>query len=406
VLLAISIFLAACTAAVIGAGFTRNRIPVAVSVVTAAALRIAFALMTSQPYTPHDTRVYFRATGELVLRGREPLQNLPGREWNFLELMPYIHAAELKTGLPWVLAIKIAPIAADVVLVWIVSRLAGADGRTRALQYAVNPLSLMVASLHGQVEPVALALALGGVLVLRTRRPFLAGVLLGAAVAAKTWPVLILIAVLPGRAPKRAARILAGAAVVPVLCLASGALFLGTDIPRALSRVLSYSGYVQSWTWSAALWFSHPSVGGYRSSVSGLADALILAGVVVTLFLLRRRPPEARALGVLCAVLICTAGFGVQYLMWVLPLAMAISGIWRYGYLIAASAWAALAYIIPLSSLDARRFLSWLPAAMLVALIVEQVRGRSLATHQETTDNRMESGPPPQTLSPLHRERP
>jgi hypothetical protein len=405
VLLAISIFLAACTAAMIGAGYTRNRVPVAASVVVAAALRIGFALLTSRHYTPHDTRAYFRATGELVLRGREPLQYIPGREWNFLELMPYIHAGELKTGLPWVFAVKIAPIAADVVLVWIVSRLAGADGRTRALQYAVNPLSLLVASLHGQVEPVALALALGGVLVLRTRRPFLAGVLLGAAVAAKTWPVLILVAVLPGRAPRRAARILAGAVVVPVLCLLSGALFLGTDIPHALGRVLSYSGYVQSWTWSAALWMWHPSVGGYNSSIKYVADGLTLAAVAVTLFLLRRRPPEARALGVLCAALVCTAGFGVQYLMWVLPLAMAISGIWRYGYVIAASAWAALAYLVPPAQFT-RQVLSWLPAAMLVALIIEQVRVRSLAGQPQTADNRAESGAPPQPVSPLRRERP
>jgi hypothetical protein len=378
VLLAISIFLAACTAAMIGAGFSRNRVPVAVSVVIAAALRIAFALMTSQRYTPIDTRDYFRATGELVLQGREPLQNLPGREWNFLELMPYIHAAELKTGLPWVLAVKIAPIAADVVLVWIVSRLAGADGRTRALQYAVNPLSLLIASLHGQIEPVALALALGGVLVLRGRRPVLAGVLLGAAVAAKTWPVLILLAVLPLRRPADAARILAGSAVVPVLCLASGVVFLGTNVPRALALVVSYTSNVRNWTWSGAwLALHHVSNGGYDAAIGGIGAGLVVAGAAVTLYLLRRHPPEVRALGVLCAALACTAGFGAQYMMWVLPLTIALAGGWRYAYLLAATAWDAIAYLmrsVPGPQLTVTRLLSWVVAATLVGLIVEQVR--------------------------------
>jgi hypothetical protein len=372
----ISIFLAVCTAAMIVVGRSRDRVPVAVSVAIAAVLQIVFAIMTSRNYTPRDTRVYFRATGQLVLHGHDPLQSLPGRQWNFLELMPYVHAAELRTGLPWVYAVKIAPIVADLVLVWLVARLASRDGRTRALQFAVNPLSLLVVSLHGQVEPVALALALGGILLLRKDRLVLAGILLGAAVAAKTWPLVILVAVLPARRPWRSARILIGSAVVPALCLLSGAVFLGTNIPHALSRVASYSGYVRMWTWTGTwLAVGHPRINGYDSPISGLASALIVAGVVITLILLRRRPPEARALGALSAVLLCTAGFGTQYLFWVLPLTLAISGIWRYGYVLAAAAWAAANYLVPSNLprwINDLRLLSWVPAAMLVAIIVEQ----------------------------------
>jgi hypothetical protein len=377
-LLTICIILTACTIAMIAAGWSRNRVPVIISMVIAAALRIAFAVLASG-YTPHDTAVYFREVGSLVLHGREPALYMPYRSWNFLELMPYVFAAEQKTGLAWVDAVKIAPIAADVVLVWIVSRLAAADeGKTRALQYAVNPLSLLIASLHGQVEPVALAFALGGVLVLRARRPVLAGVLLGAAVAAKTWPVLILLAVLPLRRPADLVRILAGSSVVPILCLASGDYFLATNVPRMLARVTSYTGNVLNWTWSAAwLALHHRSSGGYLPAVGAVGAALVVIGVAVTLYLLRHHPPEVRALGVLSAALAATAGFGNQYLMWVLPLAIALAGRWRYGYVLAATAWDGIAYLMvssPSARLTATRLLSWLVAAMLVGLIVEQVR--------------------------------
>jgi hypothetical protein len=371
--------IASCAVAMVAAGYTRNRVPVAVSVALAAALRVTFALMTSTRFTPRDVAVYFRATAEAVLHGHDPLMTLPGREWNFLELMPYVHALELKSGLPWVVAVKIAPIAADLVLVWIVSRLAGAEGRTRALQYAVNPLSLLVVSLHGQVEPVALALALGGILLLRRERPVLAGVLLGAAVAAKTWPVVILVAVLPLREPRRAARIVAGSAVVPVMCLAPGVLFLNTNVPHAISRLISYSGFVYNWTWSGTWEILGHRGTGYNSPLSGPASLFIVAGVAATLWLLRRHPPEARALGGLAAVLVCTAGFGTQYLFWVLPLTIALSARWRNQYVIAASAWAALAYLTPLRTIATRDYLiglSWLPAALLVAIITEQVRRR------------------------------
>jgi hypothetical protein len=68
--------------------------------------------------------------------------------------MPRVHFLELKAGLPWACAAKIVPIAADVIIVWLVSHLAW---RTRALQYALDPDSLLVAGLHGQVEPIALS---------------------------------------------------------------------------------------------------------------------------------------------------------------------------------------------------------------------------------------------------------
>jgi hypothetical protein len=378
------LFLACCSAAMIAAGYTRNRVPVAASVVLAAVLRVVFALMTSTRFTPRDVSLYFRATADAVLHGHDPLMTLPGREWNFLELMPYLHALELKSGLPWVFAVKIAPIAADLVLVWIVSRLAGDQGRTRALQYAVNPLSLLVASLHGQIEPVALAFALGGVLLLRRHRPVLAGILLGAAVAAKTWPIVILVAVLPLRQPRQAARILAGSAVVPVACLASGAAFLGTNVTHAISRLISYSGFVDNWTWSGTwMLVSHKGPIGYNSPLIRPADLLIVAGVATALWLLRRRPPEVRALGGLAAILVCTAGFGTQYLFWVLPLTIALSSRWRNQYVIVASAWAAIAYLSPFGPVATRDFLiglSWLPAALLVTIIAEQM-GRKPAEY-------------------------
>ena len=377
-IIAIWLVIALSTVAMIAAGFSRNRVPVAVSVVIAAMLRVVFALMTSQRYTPRDVRDYFRETAELVLRGREPLQFMPGREWNFLELMPYVHALEFSSGLPWVYAVKIAPIVADLVLVWLVSLLAGRDGRTRALQYAVNPLSLLVVSLHGQVEPVALAFALGGIVLLKKERPVAAGILLGAAVAAKTWPIIILLAVLPLRQPRRAGQIVLGSTVVPAACLLSGVVFLGTNVRHALTRIVSYSGYVREWTWSGTYMTLFRHVGaGYDSKLSAPATILIVAGVATALWLFRRHPPEARALAALCAVLACTAGFGIQYLFWVLPLTIALAGAGRYWYAAMASGWAAIAYLLPFGTYATPVWLtglSWLPASALVAVIVEQYR--------------------------------
>ncbi|GGM06066.1 glycosyltransferase family 87 protein [Nakamurella endophytica] len=374
------IVLAACTVALLVLGRSRTAVPLGVSVLVGAVLRIGYAALTSRRYTPNDVASYFQSTGRLVLEGRDPVHDLPHRQWNFLELMPWVHAAELQTGLPWVYAVKIAPILCDLVVIVLVARLARSDGPARALQYAVNPLSLLVVSLHGQVEPVALALALGAVVLLRRRWPVLAGVLLGAAVAAKTWPVVILVAVLPLRRPVVALRILVGAAVVPVLCLLSGVLFLDTDPVHDVLHMTSYSSYVSLWTWSAVVIQTVDVKGGYDSPVGSVGSLLLLAGVAVTLYLLRRRPPEVRAFGVLCAALICTAGFSTQYLMWVLPWAFLLSGPVRLWFVAASTAWGAVFYLHPFPEYEQYlRGMSWLPWALLVLLLVEQVRQARVA---------------------------
>ncbi|QNK82761.1 glycosyltransferase family 87 protein [Nakamurella sp. PAMC28650] len=377
------ILLGLTTAATFAAGFTRNRVPVAVSVGVAVVVRVAFAALTSVAYTPIDVRQYFRQTANLVLLGQDPLHDMPGRQWNFLELMPFVHAAELRTGLPWVYAVKIVPIIADCVIVWIVSRLASSDGRNRALQYAFNPLSLLVVALHGQVEPIALALALGGVLVLRARRPLLGGVLIGAAVAAKTWPVLILLTVLPLRSPSRIVRILIGSALVPVLCLLLGVALLDTSPISDLKRMASYSSFVQLWTWSGVLvqLGRHRNLSEYNSPLSGLSSAFMVISVVIVLILLRRRAPEIRTMAALSAVLIVTSGFGVQYLMWALPLIVAISDRWRFTYILTAGGWAAAFYLSPATKSVLNPYLaglSWLPATLLFLVIAEQVQKEGL----------------------------
>jgi len=93
------IFLAVCAVATVLAGLSRNRVPIAASVAVAAVLQIAFAALTSRRYTPHDGAAYFQMTAELLLQGKDRVHDMSGRQWNFLQLMPAIHALELKSGL-------------------------------------------------------------------------------------------------------------------------------------------------------------------------------------------------------------------------------------------------------------------------------------------------------------------
>lgn len=353
-------------------GVRRLAVPVWASMAVALVLRVFYALLTSREFTPHDVSSYFYTTGALVLKGEDPLSHFPnGRDWNFLELMPYVHALEIKSGLPWVYAVKITPIIADVVLVWLVAQLAAPrDGQVRALQYAVNPLSLLVVSLHGQVEPVALAFALGGILAARKDRWWLGGLLLGAAIATKTWPAVIALAVLPLSRPREVLKLVEGAVIVPVVMLLSGTVFLDTHPLSAIHRVVAYSSFVDNWGWAGTMVAAgNRKAPGYGTTVGHVGSVLIAVAVAAVLVAFRRRPIDVRAMVVLSAVLAVTAGFGNQYLLWPLPLMFAVGGSPRIAYVGTASVWAGISYLTHWPAATELGFLvgfSWLVIATLV----------------------------------------
>jgi hypothetical protein len=339
------ILIAGCSVAVLVVGGRRVRVPVWAAMVVALILRGAFVWVVSASLTPHDVAGYFHTAGALVLHGEDPLSHMPGREWNFLELMPYVFAGEIKTGLPWVYAAKIAPVISDVAITGLVGRLAGTEREVRALQYALNPLSLLVVALHGQVEPVALAFAMGAVVMAKKDKWAWAGVLVGAAVAAKTWPVLIVLAMMPFRRPRRCGELLAGAAAVPVALLVSGVVFLDTRPVRALVHVVSYTSIVDNWGWGGTLVTAGVAHVGYGTAVGHAGSALVAISVVGILVAFRRYPLEARALAVLAIFLVVTPSFGNQYLLWPLALIFVAARRSRVYYLLAATAWDGVGYL-------------------------------------------------------------
>ena len=117
--------------------------------------------------------------------------------WHFLPMIPYVYALLLWIGIPWEVAGRLVTVVSDIVLIPLVGKLAGGEkAALRAFQYACNPLAILVASVHGQVEPVSLVFGVAAFVVARnarTERPvrnaILAGLLMGLALCAKSWPI-------------------------------------------------------------------------------------------------------------------------------------------------------------------------------------------------------------------------
>ena len=202
---------------------------------------------------------------------------------------------------------------------------------TNAAQFALSPVLLLTAMLSPDIFGVALVSA--GIWAWSRRRPALAGALLGLAVTARTYPLLILLALVllglrTGRfaAVGRALAAAAGAGAVvllPFLVANPGAILVSYekwwDSPPGLGS-----------PWMIPQLVGHPMPTGAGTLLT--AVGLLVTALVGGVFALstRRRPTLAEVALVLVALALVTGkAFPVQASLWLLPL-VALCGLrWR-----------------------------------------------------------------------------
>ncbi len=202
---------------------------------------------------------------------------------------------------------------------------------THAAQLALSPVLLLTAMISSDLFGVALVSA--GIWAWSRRRPVLAGALLGLAVTARTYPLLILLAlVLLGVRTGRltaVARTLAAAAVA----VAGVLLPFLVGNPGAVLRPYrawwdAAPGLGSPWMIPQLVGHPLPAGAGTLLALVGLAVA-VAAGVAVALGTIRR-PTLAEVSLVLVAVALLTGkAFPVQSSLWLVPL-VALCGVrWR-----------------------------------------------------------------------------
>lgn len=277
-------------------------------------------------------------------------------------LMALAHWLSLSYNWPFPLLVKLPAILADVAitaLVYLAGRklwgLAGPlasepagmpsvpdPASFAALLYALNPISLYVAAYHGQFDALPLLCALlawywfrfsgaaaGGQLT--------AGLLLGLGVLDKTWPAIFLpLFLLHAHGVAARARLVAGAAIPVVAGLAVYLAFWPSTLWDVLRTVLGYHAVAGWWGYSAVLnllkaaaW--QPGFAWLRplepAMLFTLAERYGTYVTLATLGLFYLAAGRSRSLleGMLTTILLLftvTAGFGVQYLSWLVPLAL------------------------------------------------------------------------------------
>ncbi len=373
-----ALVLVICTCASVLALWRGWSPPLMVTLGIGLALRLLVVYL-AYGHTPMDVAVIFRHVAHAVLRHRDPLATLPRYQWNFLPLSDYLLAVELKTGWPWQVAVKLLPVACDVATIGLVGFFARPSAQNKArLLYALNPLALLVSAWHGQIEPIAIMLGLSALLLARQHHGLWAGIVLGLAVATKTWPLLFAPGVFRDIPRGRWWQTALGAVAVLAAVEASSPLLLHGRVRHDATVVLGYRSLVGWWGWTGILRYLHLAGFGYAGpnidAIQRLGTLITAVTLVAVVFVFRRCSGPDLTVAVLLAFLAVAAGFGPQYLLWPAALLCASRRPAGYVYLFLASVYTAVFYLYALPGHV--EISSW-PGALLqvcsVALIIAAV---------------------------------
>jgi len=224
------------------------------------------------------------------------------------------------THIPFYLLIKLVPIAADIVLtllLYFVAEEYGCWPWKTALAYALNPISIYCSAIHGQFDAIPTLCATVAVVMIGRRRPIGAGIWLGIAAAFKTWPLFILPALLaPLRPIRRQAQMAAAIAIgIFITALLLPWPFFGFS---TVTGVLRYRSAISWWGLSSISFLA----GGALSANLFSAIFFTAMGLTALLLLATRAEATRGALLLLLTFYVATPGFGLQYLIWIVPLAL------------------------------------------------------------------------------------
>jgi hypothetical protein len=257
---------------------------------------------------------------ELYRQGVEPM---PGRRQPFSHSPPLIHGLlllkqlENKSGLPVRFWLRVCCALADFACIGLLWKI-GVRSRASLLLTMLAPVSIMISGFHVNTDPLLVCGILSCVCLIQSRRFASAGIALGIALSIKLAALVFIPALLIAAGAKRSTTILGAAGV----CFCGLSLPYIWEFPGAIfTSMLNYAGLYGFWgipaisllTGADGLHFWYERFGKFVAlGAVGLAAIVIRNG--------ERREEMLQNCGLSAALfLLFTPGFGVQYLVYLVP---------------------------------------------------------------------------------------
>jgi hypothetical protein len=259
---------------------------------------------------------------------REGVESQPGHTEPFSHSPPLIHLLlllkklENRSGLPVRFWLRVCCALADLACLGLLWKI-GVRSQIGLLVTALAPVSLMISGFHVNTDPLLVCAILASVCLIRSRHFAWAGVAVGAALSIKLSALIFVPALAIAAGAKRSAA-MAGAAVI---------CFYGLSLPfiwefpgTILSSVMKYAGLYKYWgipafsllTGADGVYLWYERLGKFIA-----LGAIGVAAVVVhkrAIWKKGRQEDLLLSCGLSAALfLLFTPGFGVQYLVYLVP---------------------------------------------------------------------------------------
>jgi hypothetical protein len=254
---------------------------------------------------------------------REGVEPAPGDKQSFSHSPPVIHGLlllkglENQSGLPVRFWLRVCCALADLASLGLLWKI-GVRSRAALLLTALSPVSLMISGFHVNTDPLIACAVLLSVCLIRSQRFAWAGAALGVALSVKLTAVVFVPALAIAVGAKKSAVIVG----IAVLCFCGLSLPYIWEFPKTIATsILTYAGLSRLWGISGLSlltgadgffqWYGH----------IGKFVALALVGMVAVVVGNRgRRQDVLSNCGLLASIfLIFTPGFGIQYLVYLVP---------------------------------------------------------------------------------------
>ncbi len=261
-----------------------------------------------------DDILSFVTLGEVVVRGAS---NYPSLYFPFIA---YLGGASvlLKNFLNPLLFLRLVFSLFDVGTVWLIVKLT--KNKRTALLYTLNPLSIIVFNIHGQMDAIPIFFFLLSIYTFLRRKEVWTSLILSFAIFTKAWPALF---VLPLWKRFKNKLYFLAIAIFPVVSVFLHSWLFGTMVQDIISPIQSYRGVYDVWGIGNILALIKPYVSPAFLEL-GIVKKSILASLFLAVYLTfcllyRRKKITSEILGIMLFFFSFTPTFGAQWLTWLLP---------------------------------------------------------------------------------------
>lgn len=263
--------------------------------------------------TNYDLQSYLQV-GELTLKGINIYPDIANLHHPYLPFFLYLEAFAFylkRFIIDPIIVIKIINVIFDLGILYLVYLLSKKNIKTAYL-YAINPVTILITTLHGQFDVIPIFFILLTIYLLQQKKELASILSFSFAVLTKTWPILFFIPI--ARRVKNK-RLLILIIIFPILFSLLYLLKFKTNLINVVITVSSYQGLWGIWGFSGLL----GQLGRLGIFWQKLTTLIFLTYFFSYSYFNNKKSLIKEILTLLFFFFIFTTNFAIQYFSWLMP---------------------------------------------------------------------------------------